>query len=106
MKEPQHNQLNWLHVYYVCRYFICLNMDLIMQTGAKQSEFQAVGGAVGEEGGGRKEVVRNHFDVLDEFKDTDVSFICDIHSWNSEQSIPNLDFHFVSPITIEIITII
>lgn len=50
MKEPQHNQLNWLHVYYVCRYFICLNMDLIMQTGAKQSEFQAVGD---RRGGGR-----------------------------------------------------
>lgn len=43
MKEPQRNQLNWLHVYYVCRYFICLNMDLIMQTGAKQSEFRAGG---------------------------------------------------------------
>lgn len=52
MKEPQHNQLNWLHVYYVCRYFICLNMDLIMQTGAKQSEFQAVGDC---RGGGRWE---------------------------------------------------
>lgn len=60
----------------------------------------------GEEGDGRKEVVWNHFDVLDEFKDTDVTFMCNIHSLDFEKSFPNLDFHSVSPITTEIITLI
>lgn len=38
MNAHKHNHLNWLHVYYVCRYFIFLYMDLIIQTRAKQSE--------------------------------------------------------------------
>lgn len=37
-------------------------------------------GVVGEEGDGRKEVVWNQFDVLEEFKDTDVTFICTNYS--------------------------
>lgn len=60
----------------------------------------------GVEGDGSKEVIWNNSDVSDELKDTDLTFICNILSFDFEKSIPNHDFHSVSPITTEILTVI